>query len=324
VTPLRQLTPELAASPAHLFKPADAWRLRPSNNKDTPITPEEPVGENPPDGASIDYLLGKAAKSVSLEIRDASGALVQTLTDQPAEKLEAEQYFSDLYIKPTPPLPKAAGVHRVQWNLRWTRPEALSYDFSIAASAGRDTPLTPGGALALPGTYSVALKVDGKVVTTEPLTLKQDPRNHPDMAGLQASLALSRQMANALSAARRVLGEVRGVRTQLAALKTTNPDITSALGWATATDSAAAAVGMLAGIETGLESADVAPTRAQVEASGKAMARIAEVAGDWDRHMHSDLPKLNQALVKARLKPVKVPDGDKVELASEAGGEDLP
>ncbi len=324
VSPLRQMTPELATKAAYLFKPADAWRLRPSNNKDTPIAPEEPVGENPPDGASIDYGLGKTAKSVSLEIRDSSGALVQTLTDQPAEKLEAEAYFADIYLKPTPPLSKAAGVHRVRWNLRWTRPAALSYDYSIAASVGRDTPLTPGGALALPGTYSVALKVDGKVVATEPLTLKPDPRNHPDMAGLQASLALSKQMAMALSTARRVLGEAQGVTTQLAALKSTNASLNGALAWVTATDGAKAAAGMLAGIETGLESADVGPTRAQGEAAQKAIASIAEIGADWDRHIRIDLPKVNQALAKAKLKPIKVSDGDKVELASDAGGEDLP
>ena len=324
ISRLRQLTPEIALKPAHLFKPADAWRLRPSNNKDTPITPEEPVGENPPDGATLDYWLARPARSVSLEIRDGSGALVQTLHDQPGEKLEAEQYFSDLYVKPTPPLPRGPGVHRVQWNLRWERPDALSYDYSIAASVGRDTPLTPGGAYALPGDYSVILKVDGKVVASQPLALKQDPRHHPDAAGLQASLALSKDISAALSTARRVMGEAQGVKTQILALKSTDHGLGDALGWGAATDAAKPGAEMLAGIETDLESADVGPTRAQSEAAAKAITAIQGAASAWSVHLRDDLPKLNAALLKARLKPLKVPEGDKVELASAPGGEDLP
>ena len=175
VTLLRQLTPAVAAAP-HLFTPAEAFRLRPSNNRDTPLPPEEPVGENPPDGASIDYWLPRSAKAVSLEIRTATGELVRVLTDTSGPKLPAEQYFSDRYVHPAPPLSRDAGLHRVQWDLRWPRPDALSYEFSIAASVGRDTPMTPGGAYALPGDYTVTLKVDGRAVGTLPLHLKADPR----------------------------------------------------------------------------------------------------------------------------------------------------
>ena len=40
LTPLRQLTAETAAEPAHLFTPASAFRVHPNNNKDTPLAPE--------------------------------------------------------------------------------------------------------------------------------------------------------------------------------------------------------------------------------------------------------------------------------------------
>ena len=42
-----------------LFKPQTALRVRWNINTDTPLPPDEPVGENPPDGAMIDYSLGK-------------------------------------------------------------------------------------------------------------------------------------------------------------------------------------------------------------------------------------------------------------------------
>ena len=36
---------------------------------DTPVPQEEPAGENPPDGAMIDYYLDEKAKEIKLEIK---------------------------------------------------------------------------------------------------------------------------------------------------------------------------------------------------------------------------------------------------------------
>ena len=43
--------------PTHLFAPQLTYRVRRNNNTDTPLPPEEPAGQNPPDGAMIDYWL---------------------------------------------------------------------------------------------------------------------------------------------------------------------------------------------------------------------------------------------------------------------------
>ena len=42
---------------AHLFQPQQAWRFRWNKNTDTPLPPDEPAGQNPPDGAIINYWL---------------------------------------------------------------------------------------------------------------------------------------------------------------------------------------------------------------------------------------------------------------------------
>src|SRR5437899_9080045 len=55
VTPLRQLMPAVAAADVHLFRPQVAYRVRWNVNTDTPLPPEEPAGQNPPDGAVVDY-----------------------------------------------------------------------------------------------------------------------------------------------------------------------------------------------------------------------------------------------------------------------------
>src|SRR5262249_27241821 len=58
ISPLRELTPDMASEPVHLFKPGDAIRVRRNVNGDTPFPPEVPHANNPPVGAIIYYYLG--------------------------------------------------------------------------------------------------------------------------------------------------------------------------------------------------------------------------------------------------------------------------
>src|SRR5207249_1122001 len=51
ITPLRQLSDEIAKSEVTLFKPQAATRFRWNRNPDTPLPPEVPAGKNPPDDA---------------------------------------------------------------------------------------------------------------------------------------------------------------------------------------------------------------------------------------------------------------------------------
>src|SRR5262249_32842101 len=54
--------------------PQVAYRVRQNTNTDTPIPPDEAAGENPPDGAIINYLLASPASAVTLEIFSASAS----------------------------------------------------------------------------------------------------------------------------------------------------------------------------------------------------------------------------------------------------------
>ena len=58
ITPLRQLDDKVLAGNAYLFEPELAYRVRWNMNTDTPLPPDEPAGQNPPDGAILDYYLG--------------------------------------------------------------------------------------------------------------------------------------------------------------------------------------------------------------------------------------------------------------------------
>ncbi|MDB5480663.1 MAG: hypothetical protein JWO83_1716 [Caulobacteraceae bacterium] len=206
---LRQATPGAAWPGPHLFEPSPAVRVRANVNRDTPISPEEPGGRNPSAGAVIDYWLPSPAKGpITLDIVDASGALVQRLTSEPPARRRAEVYFAPDWLRPTPPLATSAGLHRTVWNLRWSRPPAIAFDYSISTAAGADTPASPQGPLALPGDYTAVLSVDG-VRSRAPLRLVQDPRSRVGPADLAASLEFSQAIAADLALARRATARWR-------------------------------------------------------------------------------------------------------------------
>src|SRR5205085_2337400 len=162
VTPLRQISTGMAARAAHLFAPRTAIRVRRDENQDTPLPPEVPAGNNPPDGAIINYYLApNFSGEVQVEIRDASGNRIHSYSSAPIPKEEGELPFvAEYWLAHPQPLSKSPGMHRFAWNLRYTDPQAVHaqspYNYPIAAIVG-STPLPPEGPLVLPGPYKVRL-----------------------------------------------------------------------------------------------------------------------------------------------------------------------
>jgi hypothetical protein len=119
VTPLRQLNDQVASSEAFLFKPQLAYRVRRSLNTDTPIPPEEPMGQNPPDGVIINYWLKEDAREVSLEIFDRENKLVRRYSSaDKAEQIdETSLPYPSYWFRPPRVLPAKAGMQRWAWDL---------------------------------------------------------------------------------------------------------------------------------------------------------------------------------------------------------------
>ncbi len=216
ITPLRQIADSTVNSDV-LFKPAPAYRVRRSTNPDTPIPPDEPLGENPPDGAILDYHLAKPASEAKIEILDAHQVVVRrySSTDQP-DQTEAQliQQTIPLYWIRMHKAPSTeAGMHRWVWDLRYSTPLATRYEYPISA-VPHDTPRTPLGPLALPGTYTVRLSVGGQTSTT-PLVVKMDPRVTTSPAGLRQQFDLQVRLASLLTSSSRAVIEARSVREQV-------------------------------------------------------------------------------------------------------------
>ena len=213
VAPLRQARAALASdAPAFLFAPSTASRLRWDNTQDTPMPPEMVVGENPLEGAIIDYYLASPARGpVTLTISDASGAVVREYSSVAPPRDETMANVPDYWLSTPVVLPTTAGMHRVAWDLRYPDPVTLNYGYGGTALPYREYTLSwhaiPGktprstlvGPMVLPGTFTVTLQVDGRRYT-RPLTVVQDPRVDVPAAALAAQFRLQQRMVAGLAA----------------------------------------------------------------------------------------------------------------------------
>ena len=199
ITPLRQLEPKTLDADVHLFAPQQTWRVRWNMNTDTPLPPEEPAGQNPPDGAVINYWLKSSASGpVTLEIVNSAGRIVRTYasTDKP-DAIEDVGNVPKYWIRPTRILSKEAGLHRFVWDLHYAPPKGASQSYPIAAIYGNTAPV-PSGPWAHPGQYTIRLTANGRTVT-QSLTVKMDPRVQTPSAGLEQQFTLSLELYDGMA-----------------------------------------------------------------------------------------------------------------------------
>jgi hypothetical protein len=152
VNALQELTPAVASADAHLFSIAPAYQIRYTNLK---AHAGEMVfrGENPANGAVIDFWIAKAGTVVGMTVHDAQGQLVQT-------------------IPPAGGRGVMRGINRVVWNLRHP-------DLPIRGGFGDDdnapTGATTAGPYVAPGPYTVRLVSGGKTLEQK-VEVREDPR----------------------------------------------------------------------------------------------------------------------------------------------------
>ena len=247
VSPLRHARAALASSaPAFLFAPEPASRIRWDNTQDTPLPPEMVVGENPPEGAILDYYLpAPASGTVTLTISDAAGAVVREYSNvaPPADTTMAN--VPEYWLAPPVVLATTPGMHRVAWDLRYADPPTLNYGYSGTALDYREYTLSwhaiPGrtprktlvGPMVLPGTYTATLTVNGRAAT-QAIVVEQDPRVTVPAAALAAQFRLQQRMVAGLAATYQAVTYIQQLRAAL-------PAQTSRTGSAAASDQVAGA-----------------------------------------------------------------------------------
>jgi photosystem II stability/assembly factor-like uncharacterized protein len=184
ITPLRQIV--AAPATTTLYAPTTAWRVRWNTSTDMPWPIEEPTGPNPPDGAIINYHIGRTTAAVALEIVNKDGRLVRRYrSDDPLPAIpDAPNAPVPLYWYRQPQrLSGEQGMHRFIWDLHYQPLPDVAGGSPVGSGRGGlpiqaipyNTAPAPGTPWVSPGTYTVKLTVDGQTYT-QPLTVKQDPR----------------------------------------------------------------------------------------------------------------------------------------------------
>ncbi|NNV54043.1 VPS10 domain-containing protein [Limnovirga soli] len=280
ITPLRQLSNNLAKAKAVLYKPQNTYRVRWNMNTDTPIPQEEPAGQNPPDGAMIDYYLQDAATTpVVLTISDAKGNVIRTFSSSDTLYTIPPVNIPLYWVRPQQLLSAGAGAHRFLWDMRY-EPLNIPASYPIAAVFKNTSPV-PTAPYVMPGVYTVKLTVNG-VSFTQQFTIKMDPRVKTSIAQLQLQHDLSLQcyqsLKQSLEALKKIhstqaLLPVAGTEKEKQLLATLN-DFEKHNGFA----QSAAVCGTLFNI---LQESDMPPTSQTIVAAKEAIANFKILQAKW-------------------------------------------
>ena len=301
------------AKQAYLYAPPTAVRVDNDSFLGTPLPPEEPQADNPPNGVIIDYYLRGDAQNVTLQILDAQGQVIRHYSS--ADKTEVKRPLLPIAERwfPKPQVLKAtAGEHRFVWDLH--------ANGSGSGMGDEDAPGAPAGPRVAPGSYTVRLIVDG-VTMQQPLRVIMDPRCSATQLVLEQQYALATDIYKQTIAARKAMAELQSVASELAKIEAnagTNPsDLNDAVRDAAAqlrviSGEKQPEPGLMqasAGLGTALrmvESGDrTAPSQAIVVF--KLMSNVAQQKiQDWEQFKSTGLNRVNAALARAHQKPVQI------------------
>jgi len=234
IAALRQINPSTSTSAATLFKPAAAYRFKWSKYPDTPIPPDEPAGQNPPDGAIIDYYLGaNASGDAKLEIVAADGRVARVYSSRDTSMAPADLGNTPAYwIRPTQVLSAAPGFHRFVWDLHFTPPAGTSSqpgNYPISATP-HETAREPRGPFAAPGEYTARLTAGGKTYS-QTFTVKMDPRIRTPLAVIASNHTISLALSDAMVRDSAIVERATEIRAKLsdARGKVSDASVTSAI-----------------------------------------------------------------------------------------------
>ena len=228
ITPLRQIdgrTPDTM-----LFKPTTAWRVRWNTSSDMPWPKEEPTGQNPPDGAIIDYYL-KATTSdpVTLTVKQQDGRVLRRYSSAdpvPPIPDPPSAPWPIYWYRPAHPLSTQAGMHRFLWDVHL---QPLGAGAAAGGGLGAvptqlpiqaipyNSPTAATTPWAAPGTYTIELTVEGKTYS-QPIVVRQDPRVKTPALEMQKVYALTSALYFGAADARAAASTLGGMREQLTAM----------------------------------------------------------------------------------------------------------
>jgi photosystem II stability/assembly factor-like uncharacterized protein len=326
LTPLRQVDGSATVPDMRLYQPRSAYRL----HFPIEVNRRRPVGDNPPNGAIIDYFLKakpQPDQPITLEILDAQGAVLRKFSNHKKEKFEQPAEWPDREA-PAELLPDAAGMNRFAWDLRVEDPVQIPGAFY--ADEG------PRGPVVKPGSYTVRMTTSNGVQSA-PLEVVLDPRLADTVAAadMAAHWDLARKINEDIEALHRTVNQIRGSRAQITRLH----EASSGSGSKTHAAASAGFESKMAAIEEQLiqvnmkasednlrypnrlneqydtfsavvDGDDVRPSQSQQQVFTELHQRLGDQLAKWKSLMDVDLPALNDQLQHAGIGRIAVPAGE--------------
>ncbi len=200
LTPLHQITDEIAKADVFLFKPRDAFRMRGGGFA------RSGLGQNPPSGSVIySYFKEKPKEEVILEFSDTEGNLIKKYSSKGKAKPEPtgmSRFRGDGFQR----LNVKKGMNRFIWNMRY--PDAERVPRAILWGG------MLSGPLAVPGTYQVRLTV-GDESWTQTWEWKKDPRLSTTQEDYQEQFDLLIKIRDKVTEVNQNINRLRSVKSQL-------------------------------------------------------------------------------------------------------------
>src|SRR5665213_953552 len=244
ISTLRQITPAIMASSAHLFAPRKVYRTNFYGGGSSGATGSPPSAANPVSGAVVYYWVKSPKQVVTLDFLDSKGNVIRHFSSEQdstqradsidaaakrvamRDSLEKAGVSRDSIAKlmragaagqpargggrrgspQTARVANKAGLNTFDWNLRY--PDAATFKGLVFWGGGVTGPMAP------PGTYSVRMTTGG-VTQTQKFELLKDPRTSATQHDLDEQFAFLIKIRDTLSAANNAVRTVRNVRYQV-------------------------------------------------------------------------------------------------------------
>ena len=136
---------------------------------------------------------------IELFIKDPSGNIVVNFQERTSYLFDVDYDEEKVY----------AGTHTIYWDLEHEEPKIQKDFISMYYSASRGN-----GPLAVPGTYTVELNVQGEVYS-KPLEVRMDPRWKISAQDLEMQFNVSSEVVGLINESQEKLTEMRGIVSQI-------------------------------------------------------------------------------------------------------------
>jgi hypothetical protein len=286
-------------------------------------------------GVAIDYYLKSGAQKVTMDFLDPQGKVIRTFTGTAADTNAPQRPAGgggedEFFRRPPDPKPStAAGLHRINWDMRY--PGATDFPGMVMWAANTRGPL------AAPGTYQVRVTADGEA-QTQPFAIAREPHILAKVTDqdLREQFDLAMNVRNRVSSANDAVLLIRGIKQQIvdrkskldpkqAAVVRALDDLSQTIDaveneiYQTKLQSSQDPLNFpiklnnkIAALQGVIESADVAPTEQTYSMFRTLGGKLDDQLGKLDAAVKTKLPAVNQQLQRQKLDAIK-PEPLKVE-----------